>query len=116
MKLELYDDVSQKLVEYVRQIHPPEDSAPPSEKEITTTPNDIVQRYLGQEEIWGTRWMEFRQNLGNSWAMCVHPNILQKTTTSLYTISIGLVWIWITLHHTANPLLNGVHLSIHNEC
>jgi hypothetical protein len=40
MKLELYDDVSQKLVEYVRQIHPPEDSAPPSEKEVTTTPND----------------------------------------------------------------------------
>lgn len=59
MKLELYDDVYQKLVEYVRQMHPPEDSALPSEKELTTRLNDIVQRYLEQEEIWGTRWMEF---------------------------------------------------------
>ncbi len=58
MELEVYDDVYQKLVEYVRQMHPPEDSAP-SEKELTTTLNDIVQRYLEQEEIWGTRWMEF---------------------------------------------------------
>jgi hypothetical protein len=59
MKLELYDDVYQKPVGYARQMHPPEDSAPPSEKELTTTLNDIVQRYLEQEEIWGTRWMEF---------------------------------------------------------
>jgi hypothetical protein len=59
MKLELYDDVYQKLVEYVRQMHPPEDSAPPSEKELTIELNDIVQRYLEQEEIWGIRWMEF---------------------------------------------------------
>ena len=59
MKLEVYDDVYKKLVEYVRQMHPPEDSALPREKELTTTLNDIVQRYLKQEEIWGTRWMEF---------------------------------------------------------
>jgi hypothetical protein len=59
MELEVYDDVYQKLVEYVRKMHPPEDSARPSEKELTTTLNDIVQRYLEQEEIWGTRWMEF---------------------------------------------------------
>jgi hypothetical protein len=59
MELEVYDDVYQKLVEYVRQMHPPEDSAPRSEKELTTTLNDIVQRYLEQEEIWGTRWMKF---------------------------------------------------------
>ena len=59
MELEVYDDVYQKLVEYVRHMHPPEDSAPPSEKRLTTTLNDIVQRYLEQEEIWGTRWMEF---------------------------------------------------------
>ncbi len=59
MKLELYDDVYQNLVEYVRLMHPPEDSAPPSEKELTTVLNDIVQRYLEQEEIWGTRWMNF---------------------------------------------------------
>ena len=59
MELEVYDNVYQKLVEYVRKMHPPEDSAPPSEKELTTTLNDIVQRYLEQEEIWGTRWMEF---------------------------------------------------------
>jgi hypothetical protein len=59
MELEVYDDVYQKLVEYVRQMHPPEDSTPPSEKELTTTLNDIVQRYLEQAEIWGIRWMEF---------------------------------------------------------
>ena len=29
--------VYQKLVEYVRQMHPPEDSDPPSKKELTTT-------------------------------------------------------------------------------
>ena|SRR5215831_6624337 len=101
MKLEVYDDVYQKLVEYVRQMHPPapvdvaggpdgdgldaggladggdcagggaagvcavEDAGAVTwvltlvEKELTTTLNDIVQRYLEQEEIWGTRWMEF---------------------------------------------------------
>jgi hypothetical protein len=59
MELEVYDDVYHRLVEYVRQIHPPEDSAPPSEKELTTVLNGIVQRYLEQEETWGTRWMEF---------------------------------------------------------
>jgi 20S proteasome alpha/beta subunit len=46
MELEVYDDVYQKLVEYVRQMHPAEDSAPPSEKELTTTLNDIVQQYF----------------------------------------------------------------------
>jgi len=59
MKLEVHDDVYQKLVQYVRQIHPPEDSTPPSKKELTTTLNYIVQRYLEQEKTWGIRWMEF---------------------------------------------------------
>jgi len=53
MKLEVYDDVYQKLVEYVRQMHPPEDSDPPSEKELTTTLNDIVQRYLEKFGVQG---------------------------------------------------------------
>jgi hypothetical protein len=50
MKLEVYDDVYQRLVDYVIQMRDPENSAPPSEKELTTALNDIVQSYLEEEE------------------------------------------------------------------
>jgi hypothetical protein len=50
MKLEVYDDVYQSLVDYVIRMRDPENSAPPSEKELTTALNEIVQSYLEEEE------------------------------------------------------------------
>jgi hypothetical protein len=42
MKLEVYDDVYQSLVDYVIRMRDPENSGPPSEKELATALNEIV--------------------------------------------------------------------------
>jgi hypothetical protein len=49
MKLELYDDIYDRPVEYVRQIQPqyPDE---PSQVQLTPTLNEIVREYLDQDQ------------------------------------------------------------------